>query len=65
MCTASAVMATEKIDLNIKRIAASLKYLVVTQNKLMDSMGHLLLVVMGTKLEVLLKYQTYKLTSTP
>ncbi len=34
-------MATEKIDLNIKRIAASLKYLVVTQNKLMDSMGHL------------------------
>ena len=47
-------MATEKIDL-IKRIAASLKYLVVTQNKLMDSMGHLLLVVMGTKLEVLLE----------
>ena len=55
-------MATEKIDLNIKRIAASLKYLVVTQNKLMDSMGHLLLVVMGTKLEVLLEVpnlQTY------
>ena len=41
VCTAGAVMATEKIDLNIKRIAASLKYLVVTQNKLMDSMGHL------------------------
>ena len=62
MCRASAVMATEKIDLNIKRIAASLKYLVVTQNKLMDSMGHLLLVVMGTKLEVLLEVpnlQTY------
>ena len=41
MCTASAAMATEEIDLNVKRIAASLKYLVVTQNKLMDSMGHL------------------------
>ena len=41
VCTAGAVMATEKIDLNIKRTAASLKYLVVTQNKLIDSMGHL------------------------
>ena len=60
-------MATEKIDLNIKRIAASLKYLVVTQNKLMDSMGHLSDGYHWQTCSKYLKYQTYrdKLTSTP